>query len=1202
MAFNYTPSQQSVIDARGRNILVSAAAGSGKTAVLVERIIQIVCDEENPVDIDRLLIVTFTNAAAAEMRERISAAIAAKLMENPESEHLERQSALIHNALITTIDSFCLYILRNHFNEIGLDPAFRIADEGELKLLGGEVMEEMMEEHFAEGDPAFLEAVEFFCYGTSEKSLENYVRELYGHASSNPWPMDWLTERKKDYDVTDVEQLLKSDFAIYLTGHLQKLVMDMAKEYEALNRICEQPDGPYMYGELIEAEKEALERLASCKALDEFEVKWGTVTFERLPAKKDDSVNVLKREEVKSRRNKIKESLKKLQEQFFAVPLTACVSHMQKSKVAVDALIDLAMEYGTRLTEKKREKKLVDFSDMEHLALEILLKKEGDDYVPSPVAMEYREHFYEIMCDEYQDSNLVQESLLWAVSAESDGRFNRFMVGDVKQSIYKFRLARPQLFLEKYESYETDGDACQRIDLNQNFRSRKEVTESVNSIFSRLMSRDNGGIVYDDAAALHVGAKYPDNAGCKSELMLTEEKNEEAGLSGKELEAKMVALRIKELLETHKVTDKKTGELRPASYKDMVILFRAASGYEEIFKRILEEENIPVYISSRTGYFAASEVQELLSVLRVLDNPMQDIPLFGVMKSVIGGFSEEEIALIRSADKSVSLWEALRENTENEKVRAFLEVINRYRDMAVYLSIRELLESILKEFDYLYYVSAMPMGAKRRANVEMLLTKASDFERTSYHGLFHFVRYIEKLEKFDVDMGTAELSDENADVVRIMSIHKSKGLEFPITFVCGMAKGFNMRDAGSSLLMDMDYGVASDYVNHKERYKHKSLRRMALARKMREENLAEELRILYVALTRPKEKLIMTATKKDTVSYLESLSEHTPKELSFYDFMEAKSYLDFVLPVLDTDVIDVRVVNHEEMLASGVREGTRLYEKKLTLDRAGELADAELLENLKSRFSYVYPHEHLANLHTKTSVSELKIAAMQEKDEAAFEMFEHPAKEEYIPSFMQEKEEVITGAVRGNAFHRVMELMDYASLYGSCFDSLPSDEAAFLGLLPEKKQSLLEQLKKELDGQVQSGRLTPQYKEAINIHKLLSFFTDIIGYRMWRASENGLLFREQPFVYGIRANRLNPEFSSEEKVLIQGIIDAFFEEDGKVILLDYKTDRVETGQQLMERYETQLDYYTEAIENIYGKQVMEKVLYSFSLETCVVSE
>ena len=1201
MAFSYTPSQQSVIDARGRNILVSAAAGSGKTAVLVERIIQIICDEEHPVDIDRLLIVTFTNAAAAEMRERISAAIAAKLLENPESEHLERQSALIHNALITTIDSFCLYILRNHFNEIGLDPAFRIADEGELKLLGGEVMEEMMEERFAAGDADFLEAVEFFCYGTSETALENYVRELYGHASSNPWPMDWLEERKKDYGITCVEELLQSDFAIYLTGHLQKLVMDMAGEYEALNAICEQPDGPYMYGELIEAEKEALERLASCKGLDEFEVKWGTVTFDRLPSKKDDSVNVLKREEVKSRRNKIKESLKKLQEQFFAVPLTACVSHMEKSKVAVDTLIDLAMEYGMRLTEKKREKKLVDFSDMEHLALEILLKKEGDDYVPSPVAMEYRQHFYEIMCDEYQDSNLVQESLLWAVSAESDGRFNRFMVGDVKQSIYKFRLARPQLFLDKYKDYEPEGETCQRIDLNQNFRSRKEVTESVNSIFAGLMSADNGGIVYDDAAALHVGAAYPENAGCKSELMLTEEKNEDAGLSGKELEAKMVALRIKELLQLQKVTDKKTGELRPASYKDMVILFRAASGYEEIFKRILEEENIPVYISSRTGYFAATEVQELLSVLRVLDNPMQDIPLFGVMKSVIGGFSEEEIALLRSTDKSVSLWEALRENAENEKVSVFVEMINRYRDMAVYLSIRELLEALLKEFDYLYYVSAMPMGAKRRANVEMLLTKASDFEKTSYHGLFHFVRYIEKLEKFDVDMGTAELSDENADVVRIMSIHKSKGLEFPITFVCGMGKGFNMRDAGSSLLMDMDYGVATDYVNHKERYKHKSLRRMALARKMREENLAEELRILYVALTRPKEKLIMTATKKDVAAYLESLPEHTPRKLSFYDFMEAKSYLDFVLPVLDTDVIDVRVVNHDEMLASELREGTKLFEKKVMLGKAKELADEELLADLSQRFSYVYPHEHLANLHTKTSVSELKIAAMQEKDEEAFELFENPPAEEYIPTFIREKEDRITGAMRGNAFHRVMELIDYSALYGSCFEELPSDEAMFLQLVPEKKQSLLEQLKKELDKQMQSGRLTKEYREAINIHKLLSFFTDAIGYRMWRASERDLLYREQPFVYGIRANRLNPEFSSEEKVLIQGIIDAFFEEDGKVILLDYKTDRVENGEQLMERYETQLDYYTEAIENIYGKQVEEKILYSFSLEKCVKS-
>ena len=590
----------------------------------------------------------------------------------------------------------------------------------------------------------------------------------------------------------------------------------------------------------------------------------------------------------------------------------------------------------------------------------------------------------------------------------------------------------------------------------------------------------------------------------------------------------------------------------------------------------------------------------MLSFLRVLDNPMQDIPLFGVMKSVFGGFTEEEIALIRSGDRDKRLWSCLQEMQESAKISAFVEMIKRYRDMTVYLSVRELLENLVKEFDYLHYVAAMPMGAKRRANVEMLLSKASAFEQTSYHGVFHFVRYIEKLEKFDVDMGTAELSDENANVVRIMSIHKSKGLEFPITFVCGMAKGFNMRDTANSLLMDMDYGVACDYVNHKERYKHKSLRRMALACKMREENLAEELRILYVALTRPKEKLIMTGTKKDVAAYMESLASHTPRELSFYEFMDAKSYLDFLLPVLDMDVIDVREVTAGEMLATTITEGTKLYEKREMLENAAGQTDEELLEVLEERFSYVYPHSHLENLHTKTSVSELKIAAMQEKDEAAFEMFEHPAKEEYIPSFIQEKEETITGAVRGNAFHRVMELIDYPALYASIFDALPENPEVFTKHVKEKNMALKVRLEGMLDAQVQSGRLTEQYRDAVSMRKLLSFFTDTIGYRMWRASAAGLLFREQPFVYGIAANRLNPEFSSEEKVLIQGIIDAFFEEDGKVILLDYKTDRVETPEQLMDRYKAQLDYYTEAIEHIYGKKVEEKILYSFSLEMCVV--
>ena len=569
--------------------------------------------------------------------------------------------------------------------------------------------------------------------------------------------------------------------------------------------------------------------------------------------------------------------------------------------------------FNRRMQEKKREKKIVDFSDMEHFALDILIKRENGKMEASDVAREYRQHFTEVLIDEYQDSNLVQEYLLSAVSGEEEGHFNRFMVGDVKQSIYRFRLARPELFLEKYESYGEEGD-CIRIDLAKNFRSRSEVVDGVNAVFSRIMSRENGGLAYDDKAALYAGAAFPENPlphANDSELILVNKPGSEEALDAKEAEAKAIAGKIKELQGSLQVTDKASGELRPLKYSDIVILLRSNSGWDEPFKKTLEAEGIPVYITSKTGYFAASEVQELLQFLRVLDNPRQDIPLFGTMKSLFGGFTEEEIALIRSGQKRGALYDALKncsqegeaegteegteegtkkgteegtkegtedrnveeatkKGTENRsieetaeklgrKAARFLERIANYRQMAVYLPVRELLTRIATDFHYLDYVTALPAGSKRRANVEMLFTKASDFEKTSYFGLFHFIRYMEQLEKYDMDYGEADSLDENADVVRIMSIHKSKGLEFPVCFVGGLSKRFNMQDVNQSLIVDMDLGLATDYVDTKRRVRNKTLRRLALARKLREDSLSEELRVLYVALTRAREKLIMTA-------------------------------------------------------------------------------------------------------------------------------------------------------------------------------------------------------------------------------------------------------------------------------------------------------------------------------------------------------
>ena len=1272
MGMKFTPEQQKVIELHNSNILVSAAAGSGKTAVLVERIIRMVCEGEHPADIDRLLIVTFTNAAAAEMRERIAAGIAARLEADPGNEHIQKQSALLHNAQITTIDSFSLFLIRNHFNEIGLDPDFRVADEGEIKLLQQDVLAQLLEDAYAgnfvpEALEQFHACVEYFCPGGRESVLEQHILNLSRYAGSFPWPEEWLEERKNDYAAGDMEALVRSDYGQYLTERVNRTVEGCLEKLREVKRLCELPDGPYMYGELTDAEIEQLERLTDCKNLGEQAAKIPAVTFARLPSKKDDSVDPAKRELAKAIRNSVKDTLSDLSESYFKTPLELAVEQGKACREPLRMLLDLVLEFDRRLLAAKQERHLIDFSDMEHYALQILLKREkveetgdaGTDrtetkyrIVPSDVAMEYRQYFQEILIDEYQDSNLVQEYLLSAISGEAEGHYNRFMVGDVKQSIYKFRLARPELFLEKYDTYQETGDLC-RIDLAKNFRSRVQVVDAVNDVFSRIMSREIGGIAYDDKAALYPGATYPaaENPAYGSEALLIRKpekgEREESGIGDqhakgagalvdydnvRQLEALAIAARIKQLKGSLQVMEKSTGELRPVRYSDMVILLRTTSGWDEEFKKILEQQGIPVYITSKTGYFGALEVQELLQFLRVLDNPRQDIPLFGVMQSVFGGFTQEEIAQIRSGGeghsrKRMTLYEALKEvaqsgrtveegeetsagesvGEETElsfKAKEFLQRIDHYRDLTPFTSIRELLQRILDDYDYLNYVTALPAGSKRRANVEMLLTKASAFEKTSYFGLFHFIRYMEQLEKYDVDYGEADTLDENADVVRIMSIHKSKGLEFPVVFVSGLSKRFNMQDANQSLIVDMDLGVAVDYVNPGRRIKNKTLRRAVLSAKMKEDSLAEELRVLYVALTRAREKLILTSVM-DKADEKWELAQMTGQErLTYLDFGEAGSYMDFLLPILPKTGIAVKTLRTEDLAAEEIREQLRMGDRKEQL-RLVACGDAPLpgdteenerkLMRLRERFAYQYPHAGLQKLYTKTTVSELKIAAMAEKDEAAFHTFEEKEVVPYIPAFRREQEKV-SGAVRGSAFHRVMELLDFTYVFveSGLFEKCPGDYETY------RKRLDAERLKKRLEEFLQretvSLRLTEEYAKAVSLPKILNFLEQELAYRMWRAREQGLLYREQPFVLGIDAKRLDPDLPEGEKVLIQGIIDVFFIEDGEIVLLDYKTDVIDSLEALWNRYNVQIQYYEEALTKLMQMPVKERILYSFYLE------
>lgn len=1263
MGMKFTEDQQRVIDLRNCNILVSAAAGSGKTAVLVERIVELVsgsgCDSAQAVDIDRLLIVTFTNAAAAQMRERITKALSDRVEAEPDNEHIKKQLMLIHNAKIMTIHSFCLYLIKNHFNDIGLDPDFRTADEGEIRLLKQEVLSELLEEQFALGRQEFTDCVEYFAYDGREKRLEELIERLYTFSGSYPFPEKWLRQHRMDYHVETFEELVKTEWFAGMMQEISALLQECKEQEKAALKVCEEPDGPYFYAAELEQDQELIAGLEqelasgvqtasepeqsvasaemdSSVAKDAFEALAARVqgiSYARMAAKKDDSVSAEKRELVKAMRERVKSLLGTLSEKYFASGPKQWLAECRQADAALCELVDLALLFGERLTEKKREKNLLDFEDMEHLALQILLKEEENgQMVPSDTALEYREQFVEILIDEYQDSNLVQEFLLQSISGEDDGRFNRFMVGDVKQSIYKFRLARPELFLEKFATYQKEDGNCVRVDLKQNFRSRHEVTDCVNDLFLQLMHRELGGVEYDADAALYPAAQFPEADGeaadarekdvalggeekqgsavpvstaCEASIARSPYEPElciaaisgEKGEDPKELEAKMIAGKIREIVGKLPVRDSESGQLRPARYQDIVILLRTTSGWDETFKKILEENAIPVFVTSKTGYFAATEVQTVLNFLRVLNNPLQEIPLFGVLKSVLFGFSDAQLATLRALDETgkrclydcVKLAAGEGESVEGsvgygsgsngadaslrEKCCSFLSFLNRYREYAVYLPIHKLMEQFLEETGYLYTVSALPGGVQRRINVEMLLTRAESFEKTSYSGLFHFIRYMEQLEKYDIDYGETGASDENADVVRIMSIHKSKGLEFPVCFVSGLSKRFNRQDSVAPVLMDMDLGLAIDWVDPTARIRHTTLKKNVLARKLNADSMGEELRVLYVALTRAEEKLILTGTCKE---------DKLPREdavqgaygYSALRLQEASSYYDLVLPAWQSVGRRLQICTQEELLqAELVRASLGYNSRQKLFEEAGKEPEAAELA-LCERLQKPYAHENLAGLFVKTTVSELKKEGMQEEAAEGLTLFPEEEVVPYLPQFVREQEETVSGTTRGSAYHRLLEIFP--------FERQETWTAA-------KIRTVIEECKAD-------RRLSEEYAAAINVYKIRAFLQTPLAARMAKAARNNRLHREQPFVLGLSANRLNTDFPEDETVLIQGIIDVYLEEEDGIVLADYKTDLVKDPKELILRYRVQLDYYEEALVRLTGKCVKEKLIYSFGLE------
>lgn len=1264
MAMKWTAEQQKVIDLRGKNILVSAAAGSGKTAVLVERILQRITEGEAPLDVDQLLVVTFTRAAAAQMKERLMAALERRLLEEPDNVHLQKQTTLIHHALITTIDGFCSYVIRNYFHQIDLDPAFRVADEGEQRLMEQDVLGEVLEESYESGDEDFLYYVSCFDDGRSDRRLEDITLRLYRIAQSQPWPDQWLSECLLPYRVQTKEELAQAPWM----EQILRLSRAFLQEARELNRkalsAALSPGGPSQYEAALLADREFLEQLAGA---EDYEA-WRRLFFGWKSAALSRKKNPDMLEEKKSLVQELRRQMKKLVQEkigdaFFSADLEEILSDMRHCERCVRAMTALALRFSGRLSQVKREKNVLDFSDIEHLALAALVEKSPEGERRTAAARELSARFAEIMIDEYQDSNLVQEKILTAVSRMEDGEHNIFMVGDVKQSIYKFRLARPELFMEKYDSYpaeENEGKNLNaRIDLHRNFRSREEIVDTVNYLFRRIMTRPLGNIAYDDDAALRAGAVWPgeDKGVYTTEVLLMSREGEVAEEAGspQELEAHMIADRIRRMVGQETIIDRRSGISRPVRYQDIVILLRTVKGWSETFAAVLKQKGIPAYAVTRTGYFSAPEVVLMLNYLRLLDNFRQELPLAAVLTSPIGGLGAEELAELKitlpdGADGGeqktpasrptvgsdfrplyICLEEYLSGNGQDGlsvKLRCFMDTYRAVRDKISYTPVHEILTMVYEKTGYLAYASAMPAGEQREANLLMLVEKALEYEKTSYSGLFHFVRYIDSLQKYEVDFGEVSLAGELADQVQIMSIHNSKGLEFPVVFAAGMGKSFNVMDTREMAAIHPDMGIGIPRIDPKLRFRQNTLYRTVMQYRMQEEILGEELRILYVALTRAEQKLILTGAADKMEKRAAAASAAADREdtaLSYAVLYQARSYLDWILPALaghpafaglEEDMLsrsgkgeaglvratlaadeaetmygkggsekenmheaepDLRLacftaedLVHEEIRRQTMRREERLVLADLDTEQVYEASYRELLE---SRLGWAYPWADEAQIPAKVSVSELKEQYFEE--EQGCQLYEEPEIIPYVPVFMQGSRQTESGgARRGTAYHRVMECIDYGAW--------------------QQGVSCAQQIRRL----VEADKLSAEDAAMLRAADFERFLKSPLGRRMGEAARTGSLKREQSFFLSVPAGEADSRWAdSGETVLIQGVIDAYFPTDQGLVLVDYKTDRAgnRDGRDLVEKYQVQLKYYGEALERLTGQPVREKWLYAFSL-------
>ncbi|MBR3672962.1 MAG: helicase-exonuclease AddAB subunit AddA [Clostridia bacterium] len=1202
--------------------------GSGKTAVLVERIINKVINDK--VDIDKILIVTFTSAAASEMRERILEAIYKKIEEDPSNTDLQRQIILLNKANISTIHSFCLDVIRNNFYEIDASANFRVADSAEVELLKQEIIDDLFEEKYVSEDKSFEKLLNIYTNYRGDENLRQLILNIYRFIQSSPFPEKWLNDQVEKFNLKDK---LENDFSetkwgeILLENFKEELIDSILKLKQVQKNLARFEELA-KYQAVIENDIANLENLENNSNLWESAYNSAiTLAWAKWPS--DRKITLEIKDQAKDIRDSVKKKVASTIDKYLIYNSKQANSDIYEMYDALSSIKELVIEFTNKFAAKKKEKNIVDFNDIEHFALNILVKiDENGEITETDVAKKYKEKFEEIAIDEYQDSNLVQENILKSVSKGN----NIFMVGDVKQSIYKFRQARPELFLEKYKKYNVKGEEIDKglkIQLFKNFRSRENILDLTNLIFENIMSEKLGDICYNENEYLNYGANYPEPEGVPGEYAGIAElniidlkapeidiyKDEDDAQSEEEqvpeseervedvvLEAKYVAKKIKELIDSdYIVYDRKKG-YRKITYKDIVVLLRSTKISAPIFEKEISNLNMPVFSDISSEYLESMEIQTIMCLLKVIDNPMQDIPLVTVLRSSIGGFTDNELVEIRGNEKNISFYESLKNKYESlngvtddklndlkDKIEIFLNNLKKWQNEEKYMALDELIWQIYSDTNFYNYVTLLPNGGLRQANLKILFERAKQYESASFKGLFNFINFIDKLHSNSGDLSAAKLIGENEDVIRIMSIHKSKGLEFPVVFLSCTGKQFNLQDLNENIILHQDLGFGPKYINSDMRIEYTTLAKEAIRLKTKVETLSEEMRVLYVALTRAKEKLIITGISKDVQKSLKEkedliqMYKNDCNEINHVLLKKYKSYLDWIELVYFNniekinDYMNVNIIKKTDLIKELNQDEIVDEEENLITKlnkRANEL-DKENIRELSKSLKWKYNYIESSVIPTKTSVTKLKEA--ENEKIISIEELEGQSEESKFavarPQFLNEDVQ-ITSAQKGTLMHL-------------CFQKLD-----------EHKEYTKEMIQKLVDDLVYRKIITKLEAEAINTYKLYSYTKSELFKQLKNAKK---VYKEQPFYISLKADEVYGN-DAKDNILVQGIIDLYFiNQDDEVVLVDYKTDYVEKGKEdeLVKKYEKQLEIYKKALEQALEKNVDKCYIYSVYLEKLI---